>query len=86
MEPYLFIGTVSPERAQITDHFAVGFKHVSSEASGHAKVSILLNQLAVWVESKSEWDIHTLRNIVKNLVGHHLAMLVTLGDTPTTSK
>jgi hypothetical protein len=52
MEPYLFIGTVSPERAQITDHFAVGFKHVSSEASGHAKVSILLNNSQYGLKAK----------------------------------
>jgi len=75
VEPYLFIGTISPERAQLTDQFTVEFRHVSSGASGRAKVSILLNQIAVWVESGSELDIHTLRNIVRNLVGHHLAML-----------
>jgi hypothetical protein len=75
MEPYLFSGVVRPERAGITLQFEFGFTHHVSGISGHAKVSILLNQVAVWVTSDHEWDIYDLRNVVKNIVSDHLAMV-----------
>lgn len=40
-----------------------------------AKVSIVLNQVAVWVESEHDWDVFDLRNVVKNIVQNHLAMV-----------
>ncbi len=40
-----------------------------------AKVSILLNQVAVRVESEHDWDVFDLRNVVKNIVQNHLAMV-----------
>ena len=51
MEPYLFHGVVLPERAQISLHFELEFSHVASGVRGVAKVSIVLNQVAVWVDS-----------------------------------
>ena len=75
MEPYFFQGTVLPERAQLSLQYNLEFSHVTSGVAGVAKVSILLNQVAVWVESNHEWDIFDLRNTVKNLVQHHLNMV-----------
>jgi hypothetical protein len=75
MEPYLFSGVVLPERAQLSLSFSIGFSHVTSGITGEAKVSIVLNQVAVWVDSEHAWDIHDLRNVVKNIVQTHLAMV-----------
>jgi hypothetical protein len=75
MEPYLFQGVVLPERAQLSLQFTLEFSHIGSGVIGMARVSILLNQVAVWVESEHNWDIFDLRNIVKNIVQNHLAMV-----------
>jgi hypothetical protein len=75
MEIYLFQGVVLPERAGLTLQFGLGFKHLTSGVSGQAKVSILFNQVAVWVETETKWDIFDLRNVVKNIVSNNLAML-----------
>lgn len=55
--------------------FNAKFSHVSSGAYAEAKVSVILNQVAVWVNSEHEWNIFDLRNVVKNLVQGHLVML-----------
>ena len=75
MELYLFYGIVLPERAQLSLHFESGFSHLTSGVSGVAKVSVILNQVAVWIESDYEWDIFDLRNVVKNIVQNYLAMV-----------
>jgi hypothetical protein len=75
MEPYFFQGVVLPERAQISLQFTLGFSHIVSRIVGTAKVSIVLNQVAVWIESDYEWNIFDLRNVVKNLVQSHLDMV-----------
>lgn len=75
MEPYLFYGVVLPERAQLSLQFAVGFSHVVSGVNGVANVSIVLNQVAVRIESENDWDIFDLRNVVKNIIQNHLAMV-----------
>lgn len=72
MEPYFFQGVVLPERAQLSLQFTLSFSHITSGVAGIAKVSIVLNQAAVWIESDHEWDIFDLRNVVKNLVQSHL--------------
>jgi hypothetical protein len=66
---YFLDGLVHPERAQIKDHgFTAKFTHVGSEVQGSANVRILLNQVAVWVETEVEWKIWDLRNVVRYLV------------------
>lgn len=75
MEPYLFQGVVLPERAQLSLSFSVKFTPVFKGLGGEAKVNIILNQIAVWVTSEHDWDIFDLRNIVKNIVQGHLAMI-----------
>jgi hypothetical protein len=75
MEPYVFYGVVRPERAQLSIQFALNFAHLASGVSAHAKVSIILNQVVVWVDSDHKWDIHDLRNVVQNIVQSHLAMV-----------
>lgn len=75
MEPYLFTGVVLPERAQLSLQTALGFSHLASGINGSAKVSIVLNQVAVWVDGEHDWNIFDLRNVVENIVQDHLAML-----------
>jgi hypothetical protein len=75
MEPYLFHGVVLPERAQLSLTFGVKFSHLASGITAEAQVSVVLNQAAVWVESEHNWDIFDLRNVVKNIVQGHLAMI-----------
>lgn len=75
MEPYLFHGVVLPERAQLTLQFNIGFKHLASGVNAEARLSIILNQVAVWVTTENDWDIFDLRNVVKNIVQGHLAMV-----------
>jgi len=75
MEPYLFHGVVLPERAQLSLTFGVKFSHLASGINGEAQVSVVLNQVVVWVDSEHNWDIFDLRNVVKNIVQGHLAMI-----------
>lgn len=75
MEPYLFQGVVLPERAQLSLQFTLVYSHITSGIAGAAKVNIILNQVAVWIESEHEWDIFDLRNVVKNIVQSHLDMV-----------
>jgi hypothetical protein len=75
MEPYFFQGVVLPERAQPSLPFTLGFSHITSGVAGVAKASVVLNQVAVWIESDHEVDIFDLRNVVKNLVQSHLDMV-----------
>lgn len=75
MEQYLFHGVVLPERAQLSLNFVCEFRQPVSEYKGVASVSILLNQVAVWVEVESSLDIFDLRNIVKNIVYTNLSIV-----------
>ncbi|WP_342051565.1 MULTISPECIES: hypothetical protein [unclassified Cupriavidus] len=75
MEPYFFQGTVLPERAQLSLQFALAFEHSHSGRQASARVSIVLNQVAVWIHTDDEWDIFDLRNVVNNIVRHNLDML-----------
>jgi hypothetical protein len=75
MEPYLFHEVVLPERAPLSLGVALEFTHAGSGFAGEAKVSIVLNQVVVWVESEHDWDIFDLRNVVKHIVRGELAMV-----------
>ena len=53
----------------------LGFSHLTSGLEGVARISVLLNQVAVWIETDHAWDIFDLRNVVKNLVQNYLDMV-----------
>jgi hypothetical protein len=74
MQPYIFLGVVLPERAQISIHFSLTFISLNGGTEGVAHVSIVLNQISVQVFSDHEWDIFDLRNIVQSIIQDHLAM------------
>lgn len=78
MEPYLFTGVVLPERAQLTIQFGLAFEHIGTGRKGVANVSIINNQIAVWVATDHEWDILDLRNVVRNIVHNDLAIVAFL--------
>jgi hypothetical protein len=69
---YFFQGVILPERAQLTVNFELGITSVESGQTTTVKVNILLNQVAVWIESEYSWDIYDLRNIVRNFVQNYL--------------
>ncbi|WP_166656127.1 hypothetical protein [Paraburkholderia sp. BL10I2N1] len=69
MYRYFLDGMVHPERAQIPDRrISAKFRHAASGVDAKADVRILLNQVAVWVETEVEWNALDLRNVVKYLV------------------
>lgn len=73
LEPYVFQGRVLPERAPITLQFSA---ELSAPANGKhlgVDVSIVLNQIIVWVYTADQWDLFDLRNAVASIVQHHLA-------------
>ena len=75
MEPYLFVGTVMPERAVLSFDDALEFQHLSSGRTVKAAISVLNNQVAVRVETEDDWDLHELRNVVKNILRDRLAVI-----------
>ncbi|WP_350568946.1 hypothetical protein [Pseudomonas sp. H26/SER47-MNA-CIBAN-0231] len=76
MDTYLFSGAILPERAQLQLQNAHRFTHLSSGVTGSIHISVLCNQLAVWVTSEGhDWDIFDLRNIVKTSVQNQIAMV-----------
>lgn len=75
MQPYIFQGVVLPERAQLSMQFELSFEHLSSGVNATAKVSILLNQVVVWIETDYDWDIFDLRNVVANIVRSQLQII-----------
>jgi hypothetical protein len=64
MDPYLIYGVVRPERAQISLEFGLTFHHLATQRNADAKVSIILNQVAVWVFTEDDWNVSDLRNVV----------------------
>lgn len=79
MELYLFEGIVHPERAQITFQLPpLGFRHITSGTEAAAYVSIILNRIALWVESPTEWDIFDLRNVAATILQNELAIVAYL--------
>jgi hypothetical protein len=75
MYSYLLYGSVLPERAQLTLQCELNFTHVSSGVDGNAKVSIILNQIAVTITTAQNWDVHDLRNTVANILRNQLSMV-----------
>lgn len=75
MTPYLYEGLILPERAQLSLQFEVHFKHLTSDVSARACVSVVLNQVAVWIYSDVKWDIFDLRNVVKTILQNEVAVI-----------
>ena len=51
------------------------FLHPSTGHRARTRLNIVLNQVTVLVRSDVEWDIFDLRNVAKQLVADHLAMV-----------
>jgi len=51
------------------------FSHLGTDAVGNVRLSIILNQVVIWIESAHEWDIFTLHNFAKNIVQNQLAIV-----------
>jgi hypothetical protein len=68
MEAYFIQGIILPERAPLTYEYGLKFKHVASDQQCIAKVSILLNQVAVWLDVEKPLFTIDIKNIVTYLV------------------
>lgn len=75
MEPYIFIGVVLPERAQLSFQIDINFTHFSSGFCGEANINVIKNQVAIRIESEADWELETLRNVVKTMVQNELAKI-----------
>ena len=75
MQTYYFEGIVLPERAQLTLKFSGEVEHITSGLKVKVESSIVLNQVAVWVDVEEEWDIYDLRNVVRGFLQDELAVL-----------
>lgn len=73
---YHLTGAVLPQRAQISFGHSTKFPFLLSGSEGDAtiNVSVVFNQVAVWVKSEFEWDILDLRNEVSTIIRHQLAI------------
>jgi hypothetical protein len=49
--------------------------HLSSHVEGTAKVSVILNQVAVTITTEDEWEVHDLRNTAANILRNQLSMI-----------
>jgi hypothetical protein len=68
METYFIQGIVLPERSPITYEFSSKFQHVATGQRCSAKVSILLNQVAVWLDTEEEMSFADLKNLSNYMV------------------
>lgn len=76
MKNYIFQGRVLPERALLDFCYPpCEFVGLDTKYDGKATISILKNQILVWVESDYDWNILDLRNVVKNLLASRLNAL-----------
>jgi len=75
MEPYLFTGVVRPERAELSVGWGLDASIGESAGTARIEVSIVKNQVAVWVYTEVELDILDLRNAVQHLVEVWLAAI-----------
>lgn len=75
VEPYLFLGRILPERAQLSFNSNLAIHQKDTDTTCRAEISIVLNQLVVRFHSELEWNIYDLRNIVLNAVRVDLTAL-----------
>ena len=75
MTTYLFEGIVHPERAQISLQCSFDFTHLTSGTTALARLSVRLNQIAVWIETETKWDVYDLKNVVRAMVAHELEVV-----------
>jgi|SRR5471030_91925 len=73
MKKYLITGIILPERAQVS--FGHPVKVMFAQGLVDMTVSVINNQVAVWIDSPWPWDIHDLRNAVASHLMHQLAVL-----------
>lgn len=74
-ETYLFEGVVYPERAQLSLNLGLRFSHIASGKPAEARISVILNKVAVWVDTYEEWDVYDLRNVVRTMLQNEISFL-----------
>ncbi len=81
LEPYLFYGTVLPQRAPLSLMYKMPKRISVQTADGENRLlnvhlNIILNQIGVTVEVEQEFEkIFDLRNIVKDIIQDDLALV-----------
>jgi hypothetical protein len=73
MENYFIQGLVLPERAKFELKWSVHGDHLASGESYSADVSIICNQVSIWLESNGEIQVLDLKHIVNYLVVNQLS-------------
>jgi len=68
MEVYFIQGIVLPERSPINYEFSAKFQHVASGQHCSAKVTILLNHVAIWLDAEGEMSPADLKNLANYVV------------------
>lgn len=74
MEPYFFTGVVLPERARVGLGWDREVEARIGGASAKISVRIALNQIAVWVDTDTDWNVWDLRNEIKTLIQSTLSV------------
>lgn len=73
---YILKGIVHPERAQISmGPIKFELHHLATGNNASVRLNVVLNQVTVLVQSQSDWDIFDLRNLAKQVVADHLAVV-----------
>jgi len=73
---YIIKGIVHPERAQISmGPMEFELHHPTTGHNAKVRLNVVLNQVTLLVDSQSDWDIFDLRNVAKQVVADHLAMV-----------
>lgn len=75
MSEYIFYGRILPERAILDHRSQFLFGHPSTGSSGKISISIICSTIIVVVDTKNEWDIFDLRNVVNYSVMSHLSVI-----------
>jgi hypothetical protein len=75
MDPYIFQGVVLPQRAQISYSQKFEFTHNLSGVRGICTVSVMNNEVTVWIDGDYDWDIYDLGNVVWEIVKQQIDMV-----------
>jgi hypothetical protein len=72
MENYFIQGLILPERARLDTEWSIKGQHLSSGVSFSVKVSIVCNQVALWLDTDGELSVADLKNFANYVVADQL--------------
>jgi len=73
---YIIKGIVHPERAPISlGPLKFSIHHPTTKNNAEINFNIVLNQITLLIDTSNEWNIYDLKNMAKQLVADHLAII-----------